>query len=184
MKLSACCRGRRSLPWPFLSMILLMIFAVTAPIGQAVASDEDLERGEGCESSPSCRVVPNVDRIEALVGVPFSVTICGVSNCGNDVRIESWHLNPGWCDPVDTDSRGGNAEPGEELCYDLICTPPLTAIGTRTFKFRITDMGNGESVWCEFQVHTTLPCLDDPSCRTIPEGVIEVVAGDSFSFVE
>lgn len=180
MRLPECYRGHRNLPWSSLAMILLAILAVSAPIGHAIAAGEEGE--EECESRPSCRLVPNVNLIEALVGVPFSVTICGVSNCGNDVRIESWHLNPRWCDPVDTDSRGGNSETGEELCYDLICTPPLTAIGTRTFKFKITDLGNGESTWCEFQVRTTLPCLDVPNCRTIPEGVIEVVAGDSFSF--
>ena len=141
--------------------------------------------GDECELPPSCRVIPSDSVIEAIVGVPFSMTICGVSNCGNEVSIESWRFNPGWCPEVSTTSRGENAGAGEEICIDLICTPPLTALigGPRTFKFKITDTETGEEAWCEFKVNVSLPpCISKPHCRTIPEGVIEVNAGDSFSF--
>jgi len=138
---------------------------------------------EECENAPSCRVIPNVDEIEVFVGEPFSVTVCGISNCGNDIRIESWRFNPSWCEEVNVVSGDRGFEGGEEFCIDLVCTPPLTAaLGPRLLKFRIIDESNGESVWCEFWINTKLPCLDVPSCRTNPAGVVEVVAGETFSF--
>ncbi|MCB9848999.1 MAG: hypothetical protein H6814_11365 [Phycisphaeraceae bacterium] len=182
MNLSVCCRAWRRRSWSAATLILLLTLVIAAFPRPALASDEEGD----CDNAPSCRIIPNVGTIEAIVGEPFSVTICGVSNCGNEVSIEGWHLNPDWCEPVYTDTALAGINPGEELCYDLICTPPITAAvgfgGNRTFKFKIKDLENGEYVWCEYTVHTTLPCISQPSCRTIPEGVIEVVAGESFSF--
>lgn len=172
--------GTRDLSCARLLLLCLAVFC--APLIGAPAAIAG-ETNEECESLPSCSVTPNVEEIEVFIGEPFSMTICGVSNCGNDVRIESWRFNPDWCPPVDVKGSDRGVAPGEELCIDLICTPPITAaIGPRLFKYKIIDEGTGEYVWCEFWVRTKVPCLDVPMCRTNPAGVVEVVAGETFSF--
>jgi len=162
-----------------------MLIGVLAVLWATLPGERAVAGGlEECDDPPVCSITPDDGPFEVFVGEPFSVTICAASTCGGEVQIESFFLNPGWCAPINVRSSDRGVAPGEELCIDLVCTPPITAaIGeSRTFRFKITDLGNGEVVWCEYEVMVTLPCIKPPQCHTIPEGVVEVPAGDEFSF--